>query len=111
MFETTDDFILFEYENFYGFWKAMEKYLAVYANRQIWASLREREQIIYLHAWVKNWVMLGISTEAHEYTLQMRRLLYQKKTDAHQSKGSIKQNPRFRFSSQVQALLLIPRVC
>ena len=68
MFESTNDFILFEYENFYGFWKAMDKFLAMYANRQIWASPREREQIISLHAWVKNRVMLGISAEANEYT-------------------------------------------
>ena len=64
MFETTDDFILFQYKNFYGFWKAMEKSLAVYANRQIWANPREREQIISLHAWVKNHVMLGISQQS-----------------------------------------------
>ena len=50
MFETTDDFILFEYESFYGFWKAMEKSPAVYANRQIWVSPREREQLISLHS-------------------------------------------------------------
>ena len=34
-----------------------------------------------------------------------------RKTAAHQSKRNIKQNSRFGFSSQVQELLQIPRVC
>ena len=114
MFETTDDFILFEYENFYGFWKAMEKSPAVYANRQILASPREREQIISLHAWVKNRVMLGISAEAHEYTpnkaaaTKERQLLIKAKEVSNKTQdldSPLKFKSFFRFQEYVDSLM------
>ena len=114
MFETTDDFILFEHENFYGFCNAMEKSPAVYANRQIWASPREREQIISLHARVKNRVMLRISVEAHEYTLdeaaatKERQLLIKAKEISNKTQNLdslLKFKSFFQFQEYVDSLI------
>jgi hypothetical protein len=68
MFETIDDFVDWDADEFRSFFKALEKSPATSTNKKIWVNPKQREKIVLLHASVRNRVMLGTSYHTGHYS-------------------------------------------
>jgi hypothetical protein len=69
MFETIEDFVGFDADDFHSFFKTMEKCSAAKDDtKTIWTSPNQREKITLLHFWVQKRIILGAPYAADLFT-------------------------------------------